>query len=392
MLAWRTFFSSLALPPALLILLAGCRTDVSGQYEYHIPGLFGDGIKVGSINETPLDTSLIFSVIKDIAEDKFDEVHSLLVYKDGKLVLEEYFEGHDYDWQGDNFWGPEFQWHRDSLHNIMSDTKSITSALIGIAIDKGFIINEKESIFTYLPGYKAYAIGSRKEITIEHLLTMTSGIEGNEWTSSYRNLENPIIKLWMCEDPIRYILENRMVAIPGTHFSYWGGNQILLGEILKNATGSDVENFAITHLFEPLGIDNYIWPRINDGPHDTAGGLELTPRAMMKIGMLYLNKGGWKGKQILSERWVEKSLTPFGNNLQINVPGRRSWRHGYTYSWWTKSFEDEEKEMFFAGGWGGQNIMIIPGDELVVVFTGGNYSSVPPPKKIMEKYIVRALN
>ncbi|MGI9546526.1 MAG: serine hydrolase domain-containing protein [Flavobacteriaceae bacterium] len=391
MAARAIIVKSIFLLLGISILSIGCRNNASGQYKYTTPAHLNDGFTTGSLHQTTLDTALIFKAIKKIKSAKYKEVHSMLIFKDQKLVLEEYFAGHDFNWEQPKFWGDVVQWDRNRLHVIMSDTKSITSALIGIAIESGFIKSVQESIFTYLPDYQQYENQGREAITIEHLLTMTSGLEGNEWTSSYRNLENPIVRLWLCDDAIACILENRMVAKPGTYFSYWGGNQILLGEILKNASGMNVHDFARKYLFEPLGIENFEWGQINDGPYEAAGGLKLNSRAMAKMGITFLNNGRWEEKQIVPESWVDKSSKSYKGNLQIKVPGENSWRHGYSYSWWTKSFEEAGINMFFAGGWGGQNIMVIPEANMVVVFTGGNYTKIPPPKKIMDKYIIPAL-
>ena len=376
---------------ALVLISIGCRNDVSGQYSYVVPDLIDDGLDAGSVREANIDTSLIFKALGKIKRGKYDEVHSLLIFKDDKLVVEEYFAGHDYNWDQPKFRGEIISWDKNRIHNIMSDTKSVTSALVGIAIEKGFIKSEQESIFKYLPDYQQFENGGREKIRIEHLLTMTSGLEGNEWVSSYRNLDNPIISLWLCDDPLHCILDRPMVAEPGTFFSYWGGNQILLGEIIKNASGMTFNEFAEKYLFEPLGITEYEWPLVNNGPPDAAGGLKISPRAMVKIGATFLNNGRWQGKQIISESWVRKSAVPYKNNVEIKVPGEKSWRHGYTYGWWTRSFEDYDLDIYFAGGWGGQNIMIAPDENMVVVFTGGNFTSIPPPKKLMDKYIIPAV-
>ena len=379
---------------SLVVILAlfnwNCNNGVA-QYDYSIPLSLEDGLTTGHWADVDLDTTRIYKLVSKIQSAKIKEVHSLLIYKDGKLVLEEYFTGHDYNWENDNFWGPEVQWDKDRLHHIMSDTKSVTSLLIGIAIDQGFIEHEGEPIFKYLPEYKTFNNQGREQIKIEHLLTMTSGLEGNEWVSSYRNLDNPIISLWLCDDPIECILDRPMVAAPGTQFSYWGGNQILLGEILKNASGMEVNSFAEKYLFEPLQIADYDWTYVNNGPQEAAGGLELTPRSMAKIGITVLNNGLWNKSQIIPQDWVIKSEKPYRNNTEIRVPGLKSWRHGYTYGWWTKSWKDPIANTVFAGGWGGQNIFILPDYDMVVVFTGGNYNRVPPPKKIMDQYIIPAL-
>ena len=112
---------------------------------------------------------------------------------------------------------------------------------------------------------------------------------------------------------------------------------------------------------------------------------------MVKIGISLLNNGRWNNKQIITKDWVTKSVRPYRNNVEIRVPGVKSWRHGYTYGWWTKSWNDPAVNTIFGEGWGGQNIFVLPGSDMVVVFTGGNYTTIPPPKKIMDKYIMPSL-
>ena len=378
---------------ALTLLVFGCRSDLSGQYSYTIPEETQDGISTSSISETSLDTALIFKALEKVISGKFDEVHSVLIYKGDKLVVEEYFKGHKYQWDAPKHLGTFVQWDREMLHRIMSDSKSVTSALVGIAIDQGYIKSVNQSIFDYLPDHQHLKKDGKELITIEHLLTMTSGLEWNGWEVPYSSPENPIISIWFSDkDPVSFILEGKLIHQPGTHYSYYGGCQILLGEIIRNASKLDIPEFSKTYLFDPLEIEDFEWAvKFENGVYEAAGGLKLTPRAMLKIGILFLNHGRWNGKQIIPESWVEKSATPYGNNLNIKVPGERSWRHGYTYSWWTRTFEKEDIDIFFAEGLGGQNIMIVPEADMVVVFTGGNYTIVPPPRKLMDKYIIPAI-
>jgi CubicO group peptidase (beta-lactamase class C family) len=170
---------------------------------------------------------------------------------------------------------------------------------------------------------------------------------------------------------------------------------IVLGEIIKNATGMNIDEFSAKYLFEPLGIDSADWwLRFENGVIEAAGGLKITPRDMVKIGVTFLNNGVWDGQQIISEQWVEKSATTFPVNTGINIPGEDSGRVGYTYSWWTKQYSDSGKEinMFWALGWGGQKIMVFPEVNTVVVFTGGNYLSEVQNLKILEKYVIPAFS
>jgi CubicO group peptidase (beta-lactamase class C family) len=231
------------------------------------------------------------------------------------------------------------------LHDVKSVTKSITSTCIGIAIDHGFIESVHQSIFDYLPEHQHLNIDGKDKITIEHLLTMTSGLEWDEWGVPLSSTDNDIIGLWFnCDDQIACILERPLVDEPGTSFTYSGGNIIVLGEIIRNATEMDIDEFSRKYLFKPLGIDSSIWTvRYPNGVIEAAGSLEITPRDMAKIGVTFLNNGVWNGKQIISEQWVEKSATPFGGNKGINIPGTDKKSNGYAYSWWTKTFSNNPK-------------------------------------------------
>lgn len=380
----------------LLLLLPGCKNDSPGTYSYRPPEGMNDGLKTGSLPEADIEPALIESVVNGIYQSKFKEVHAMLLLRDGKLVLEEYFPGHDYQWDAPNHHGPRVDWNRDMLHVIHSDSKSVTATCIGIAIDKGFIESVYQSIFDYLPDHQHLKTDGKEKITIEHLLTMTSGLEWDEWGAPYSSQDNDMIGVWFRggKDPAAYILEKPLAHKPGTHFTYSGGNTILLGEIIRNAARMPIDAFSKKYLFEPLGIDTSIWElRYENGVVECAGSLKLTPRAMAKIGLLFLNKGVWNGKQILSEAWVEKSAAPFPGNKGIKVPGESSGRVGYAYSWWTKQYTRSGKKinLYYAGGFGGQHIMVLPELQAVAVFTGGNYLTYRPPFKILEEYLIPAM-
>ncbi|MBN1698715.1 MAG: serine hydrolase [Spirochaetales bacterium] len=171
----------------------------------------------------------------------------------------------------------------------------------------------------------------KENITIEHLLTMTSGLEWNEWNAPYSSKDNPVIGIWYSKkDPISYILEVRLANTPGTHFSYYGGNTIILGEIIKNSSNLTIEKFSEKYLFEPLGINAFEWAtQFPNGVFEAASGLKLTSRDMAKIGMTFLNKGTWNGERIIPGDWIDKCATPFSGNVDIDVPGEDSGKMGY---------------------------------------------------------------
>jgi len=279
-------------------------------------------------------------------------------------------------------------------------SKSITSACIGIAIDEGFIDSVHQSIFDYLPEHQHLNTDGKDKITIEHLLTMTSGLEWMEWNAPYSSRDNPIIEIWFQEaeqnkHPFAFVLEGSLKDEPGTSFRYYGGNQIVLGGIIENATQMNIDEFSAKYLFEPLGTDSFDWwTRFESGVIEAAGGLKMTPRDMTKFGVTFLGDGVWNGKQIVSAQWVEKSATAYRGNKGINVPGTDKNDVGYSYSWWTTTFSDsgEEIYMFYAMGWGGQNIFVFPELGTVVVVTGGAYTSSTKTFALLEKHIIPAIN
>ncbi len=378
----------------VLSLTFGCSCDTYEHYTYSPPEHINDGFDVGSLDEVGIDRTPVEEAVNCIRRGRYKEVHSMLVYREGKLVLEEYFEGHDHEYEGAGHHGELVMWDRKMLHNVMSVTKSITSACIGIAIDNGFIESVRQPIFDYLPDYQRFKTEGKDKITIEHLLTMTSGLEWNEWALPYSNPENDAIAIYFAEDPVAFVLSKDLIGEPGKTFRYAGGNNILLGEILRNATKMNIDEFSGQYLFGPLGIEPYYWTQIGSGVIESAGSLRITPRDMAKIGVTFLNGGEWNGRRIISERWVERSATTYPGNYWLNDWDDFWSLKGYSYSWWLDYFVKSSRMMYmyYAGGWGGQYIVVIPELSTVVVFTGGNYTTYRPSLEILHRYILPAIH
>ncbi len=246
---------------AILLVLAtsSCNSTSNGR-NYQVPEQTTDGLQVASMEQLGFNTSLITDVVDRIERGKYGEVHSILIYKDDKLVLEEYFPGHTYQWDAPGHKGEWVAWDSEMQHCIQSDTKSITSLCIGIAMDKGFIESVNQSIFDYLPDYQHLNINNKEYITIEHLLTMTSGLQWEEWAISLSSVENDQIAIFFSDvGPINYVLGSDFAAVPGTRFNYSGGDIQILVEILENATGMQLDEFSEKYLFEPLGITSFDW-------------------------------------------------------------------------------------------------------------------------------------
>ncbi len=374
------------------LLSISCEKGFSDYSPYRPPEFTNDGLEVGTLAEVGIDTQIILDVSSRIQRGKYKEVHSMLIYKDNKLVFEEYYTGHKYQWDGPGYHGEWVQWNKDMLHHTMSCSKSFTSACIGIAIDEGYIGNVHESIFNYLPDHQQFNNNGKEKITIEHLVTMTSGLKWNEWNAAHGTSANDIDRIYFecSNDPVACVLERPLEDVPGEVFTYNGGGIIILSEILKNASHMNLDQFSMKFLFKPLGIDSTTWYQFENGSFAAEGSLYLTPRDMLKFGVTFLDGGTWHGMQVVPENWVEKGKVPYNNNKGIKIPIDDSGRNGYSYTWWTNelSHSREKAPMFSASGWGGQSITVIPDENMVVIFTGGNYAGKKSLHEIMERYVL----
>jgi CubicO group peptidase (beta-lactamase class C family) len=383
---------------AIILFILSCTffscVNNNSNFIYQQPDNIDDGLKIGTLESVNLETEKITNAVKKIRDGKFGEIHSMLILKNNKLVLEEYFDGHKYKWDEKAYHGEFVRWNRTMPHELMSCTKSLTSACIGIAIDKGFIQSVNQSIFDYLPNHQNLKVNNREYITIEHLLTMTSGLAWDEWSVAHGSSANDIDSLWFdCKDTIKCVLDRSWWQEPGKLFTYNGGGTIILSEIIKNATNISTYDFMQKYLLEPLGIENTLWSQFPGGVWDGSGSFHMTPRGMIKLGSVYLNDGLWNDERIISADWVKKSSIPYENNIDINIPGEDSGKNAYGYTWWISKFNLSDKiiTMYRAGGWGGQEIMVFPELDMVVVFTGGNYARTTRLYKILEKYILSSV-
>ncbi len=283
---------------------------------------------------------LILSEVHQYIQDD-GRINSFLIVKNGYLVVEEYYNGYD----------------QNSLHNIYSCTKSVMSALIGIAIDKKHIKSVHEKVLDFFPDYEFKNVNDRKkEITLEHLLTMTAGLKFDELYIPYTDFENPFIQMINADDWIKFVLDKPMVYDPGTVFNYSSGNSHVLSAILQRATGTTSLDYAVNHLFSPLGIsaDDIEWETDPQGVYVGGSWLSMRSRDMAKFGLLYLHKGIWNGRRIVPEEWVIKSTEPLVT-LDYDVD--------YGYHWWVGD------TMVYAQGYMGQFIYLLEDVDMVVVFT-----------------------
>jgi CubicO group peptidase (beta-lactamase class C family) len=279
-------------------------------------------------------------------------IHSMLIVRNGFLLLEAYF--HPYA--------------DKDLHNICSCTKSVSSTLVGIAIDKGKIRSVQESLGALFPGRRVENDSPAKQrITLKQILTMSSGM-------NYPLLGEPrLAPMQKALDPVQLILDLPMIAEPGATFGYNSGGSHLLSVLLTLRTGQTAEEFARQNLFGPLGIRNFSWRTDAQGNTRGWSDLMMTSPDMARIGYLFLKKGRWNGKQIVSRKWVEEAT-----RKHIDPPGAA----GYGYQWWLQ----KDPPRFEALGRAGQRISVVPQLNLVVVFTGGGFEPAD-----VGRFIVSAL-
>jgi CubicO group peptidase (beta-lactamase class C family) len=268
---------------------------------------------------------------------------SLLVVRNGRLVVEKYFRGN----------------RADSLNDVRSVTKSVVSALTGAAIERGAISGLDASIADYLDPDVVVLDPPLHAITIRHLLTMTSGFDWDE-SDGVQSYDDWIL----AADHIGYLLQRPVIDQPGTVFRYNSAAVHLLGVVLEAATGKHLPDLADEYLFSAIGIEGAQWEALDDGYYNGGSGIDLRPRDLAKFGQLYLQRGRSGNTQVLPESWVALSTQP-----------KFSWRttagpvQGVTYGflWWVVTGELEPA--FFAWGYGGQFVYVVPSLSLVVVAT-----------------------
>lgn len=325
---------------------------VFGQsnYQYTIPVSLDDGLTTADLRSVTEDTSTLFNMLGKLKHDDH-RIHSILVLKDGKLILEEYFSDQGFDQQ----------------HDMRSVSKSLLSILMGIAIDKGYIASVNDPIANYIsiPKPNNHPDPRKDSITIAHLLTMSSGLDCDDWDKHSPGQEDRVYKQ---KDWIDYTLNLDMKHDPGTVSRYCSMGKVIAAEIISITSGLTIDQFAERYLFAPLGITNVSWGHTSKGDViPSAKRLNMTSRDMAKIGLLMRNKGKWNGIEIVSEEWIEESVSPKTKISGID----------YAYFWWQLPFKLGGEVVYSttATGNGGQYISVFEDLNLVMVFTGGAYNS-----------------
>lgn len=301
--------------------------------------------------EQGMDPLLLDSAL--ILASQYGFVDGLLVIRHGKIVAEGYYNGYA----------------ADRPHNIMSVSKSMLSAITGLALYGPYGLGLENRMLDYFPQYWSDDLDPKKQdITIQHLLTMRMGIEGE----AYENY-SVYADLYSSENWIKNTIEYPLVYDPGEQMKYNTFITHLLSGVITEATGQGTDAFAEEHLFSPMGIDVDHWEKDPQGICFGGNSMQVTPREMAVFGLLYLQDGMLRGEQIIPESWVQQSLAPSTNFSHPNQWG--SWEnYNYAYLWWLGQFSGHNS--FMGYGYGGQFIIVFPGLDLIVVSTAWN--DVPP--------------
>jgi CubicO group peptidase (beta-lactamase class C family) len=369
-----TFFARLtAEVDAQTAQLVRARAREAGAYAYRPPPELGDGIAVGDLASAGLDASVAQAIVAGVMDGRYAELHGVLVYRHGRLVLEEYFYGYD----------------RGRPHQMRSATKSVVGALVGIAIDHGALAGEEERVVARLP-YAEYANPhpQKQALTLGDLLTHRSGLACDDWDPESPGNES---RLMESADWVKAFLDLPVAAERGTTARYCSAGVWTAGRMVERATGEALPAYAQHMLFDPLGIRaedvrwNVTLAAENAG---TFAQLNLRPRDMLKLGILFQQGGRWNGRQVISEAWVRRSTAEHA----------RIGDEGYGYFWWHQWFNvrtadgPRRVDMVVAKGNGGQKIFLVPSLDLVAVFTAGAYNAEDtPPNAVMIDILLPAL-
>lgn len=320
------------------------------------------------------------SLSTTLEKGAYPNIDAIAISQNGKTCYEKYLNG----------------FNKNSLHDSRSSFKSVTGILIGIAIDKGYIKDIHQKVYSFFPEYTNYGNwDSRKtSMTIQNLLEMKSGYHCEEWNGTI----DCEAEMSNSADWIKFCLDLPLKNAPGSTWAYSSINTMILGGIIAQASKMSVSQFADKFLFKPLGITNYRWTKDPAGHEMTSGSFYIRPIDMVKIGELLLTNGVVKGKRIVSEKWLHEAtgrITKIENFSNVKISKNTTaipQPTYYGYTWYNEEIQTNtfKYNIVFASGNGGQYIMVVSKLNLVISFTGNSYNSSRSklPFDILIRYIL----
>lgn len=336
---------------------------------FAVPAITDDGWEREDLAKAGFDATECYKVIDTLMSEQ-NNIHSVIIERHGKLVVELYQKGRDK--KVNSLFSKEINFGSTVLHDTRSVGKSIISLLLGIAKQQDKIKSLQTSVIDFYPEYKDLATPELKAIKLEHLLTMSSGLEWSEGKDGNDD-EHRLMWKW---SPYYYVLSRPTTSLPGKQFNYNSGGTTVLADILTRVTKTPWDEYAYKVLFEPLGIRDLEWVSDFHGRPMAYTGLRMRPRDMAKIGRLVLNHGQWHERQIVPADWIAESLQP---RLSTGFDGME-----YGYQWWigTVQWKGQKLQWAAAFGNGSQRIFVVPDLDMTVVITAGDYNDIQMARRV----------
>jgi CubicO group peptidase (beta-lactamase class C family) len=365
---------SSTVPAATLLLLEPRPLAPDGgtvPYRYTPPAKRPDGIPTGEAGPGTLPRSVAERLVNGVIDGSYRDVRSILVYRKGGLLLEEYFYGYD----------------RERPHQMRSLTKSVISLLAGVAVDQR-VLRADQPVLARL-GYPAYENPDPRKarVTLTDLLSNQSGFECNDHDSASPGNEN---KLYETADWAKGFVDLPMVADPGTAGRYCSGGFFTTGRIIERATGKRLPEFAQEALFGRLGIRRADWRwdfTLDRSQRNEFGQIYLRPRDMLKLGILIQQRGKWKGRRVVSASWIDAAVAR-QSRVDDSDYGLGIWHRWYGVQ--TQAGQRRVDTIMLSGN-GGQKVFLVPSLDLVAVFTGGAFNLESSSNEMMALVLLPAL-
>lgn len=351
---------------------SSARPPGSRAYTYAPPADIGDGWRVAQASRVGLDEAALAAAVQriidvDPASRRPSLVHSLLVARHGRLVLEEYFYG----------------FNRETAHDVRSVGKTFGSVMLGAAMLHGARVSPQTPVYPLLASMGPFANPDPRKarLTLAHLMTESSGLACNDYDDASPGAEGNMQSQETQPNWWRYTLDLPMAHEPGERYAYCSANTNLIGAALRVVTNTPVVDYFDAMIARPLQFGPYHWNLMPNGEGYLGGGVQMRPRDLLKVGQLYLNGGVWNGRRVVSREWVRLSTAAqqpineqttgldaegFANSYVRGADGYAWHRYGVRVG-------DRVVEEYEANGNGGQLLIVVPEDDLVVVITGGNY-------------------
>lgn len=348
------------------------RPPSAPPYDYARPPETGDGWTTARASDVGIEEKALTRMVRRIADSdpavrRASLIHSLLIARRGKLVLEEYFLGYD----------------RDTPHDLRSAGKTFASILLGTAKKKGIAISPDTKLYELVKGMGPFANPDPRKarITLAHLMTHTAGFACDDYDDASPGNEDAMQNQTAQPNWWKHTLDLPMAYEPGQHYAYCSANMNLMAAAITTATSTWLPEWFDQTVARPLQFGEWHWNLMDNGEGYLGGGSWLRPRDLLKIGQAWLDGGVWRGKRIADAKWVAESIaprvhiTPETTGLDAEEFSNRYMEADDAYAWHLGQVHANGRayRSYAAGGNGGQLLMVIPELELVAVFTGGNY-------------------